>query len=122
MDCTNPLNSDLTLIEFENCKSAAEIIADRVPQANVVKAFNTTGSGNMMDAMFGIEQATMFICGNDKNAKKTVKLLAVELGFEVIDAGELDAARNLEALAMLWISLAYKQQLGPNIAFKLLKR
>ena len=48
--------------------------------------------------------------------------LASEIGFEPIDAGPLTQARTLEPLALLWISLAIKQGLGFEFAYKLLRR
>jgi hypothetical protein len=64
----------------------------------------------------------MFICGNDAAAKAAVVELTAELGFEVVDVGPLQASRLLEALAMLWIHLAYAQKMGSGIGFKLLRR
>jgi hypothetical protein len=43
---------------------------------------------------------------DDPQAKNVARELATVLGFEAIDAGGLSAARELEHLAMLWISLA----------------
>jgi predicted dinucleotide-binding enzyme len=54
--------------------------------------------------------------------KRTVIQLSNELGFETVDADPLTQARLLEPVAMLWISLAYAQGLGPNFAFKLVRR
>jgi 8-hydroxy-5-deazaflavin:NADPH oxidoreductase len=48
--------------------------------------------------------------------------LAMEIGFNVVDAGPLPNARLLENLALLWIELAFRQKMGPNIAFKLMTR
>lgn len=48
--------------------------------------------------------------------------LAADIGFDVVDIGSLANARMLENLALLWIELALRQELGPNIAFKLLRR
>ena len=64
----------------------------------------------------------MFYCGDDVKAKDTAAVLASDLGFEPVDAGPLRQARLLEPLALLWITLALKQGLGPNIAFKLMRR
>jgi predicted dinucleotide-binding enzyme len=64
----------------------------------------------------------MFICGDDAGAKKTVASLATELDFDVVDCGELRAARYLEPLAMLWIHLVFAAGYGQDIAFKLLRR
>lgn len=88
----------------------------------MVKTFNSTGSVNMVDPRYGSQPASMFLCGDDSKAKSVVARLGEEIGFEMIDAGPLANARLLEPLAMLWISLAYRQGLGPNIAFKLLRR
>src|SRR6185295_11202939 len=71
---------------------------------------------------FGSDRADLFICGDDTPAKKVVGELATDIGFDVVDVGSLANARMLENLALLWIELALRQQLGPNIAFKLLRR
>ena len=54
--------------------------------------------------------------------EETLLPATFDLGFEPVDAGPLRHARLLEPLAMLWISLAYVQGLGPGITFKLLRR
>ena len=90
--------------------------------ARVVKAFNSTGAGNMADTDYGAEKPSMFLCGDDPPAKVTVSHLASELGFEPVDCGPLTSARYLEPLCGLWITLAYKQGLGPDIAFRLVRR
>ena len=64
----------------------------------------------------------MFVAGDDAEAKKAVTQLSNDLGFETLDAGPLSQARLLEPVAMLWISLAYTGGLGPNFAFKLVRR
>ncbi len=122
VDCTNPLKPDLSGLEVGHTGSAAEEVARRAAGARVVKAFNTTGAENMRNPRFGPERASMFICGDDRPAKAVVTQLATDLGFETVDAGPLAAARLLEPLAMLWISLAYAQKQGTGVAFKLLRR
>jgi predicted dinucleotide-binding enzyme len=87
-----------------------------------VKAFNTTGAENMAEPVYGEQRTTMFICGDDEMAKGAAAQLAEELGFEVVDAGGLSAARHLESLALLWIHLARVAGLGRDIAFRLLRR
>ncbi|MCK4287099.1 MAG: hypothetical protein KAX18_12895 [Candidatus Lokiarchaeota archaeon] len=71
---------------------------------------------------FGSHIASTFICGNDLDAKSIVRKLGEEIGCDVVDAGPLETARLIEPLAMLWINLAYKQGMGTDIAFKLLRR
>lgn len=123
VDCTNPLLPDLSGLVLGTNNSAGEEVGRWAKGAKVVKAFNTIGAGNFGNPRFGSENASMFICGDDASAKAAVSKLAAELGFDVVDAGPLTAARLLEPLAMLWIHLAYKQGLGPSgHAFKLLRR
>jgi predicted dinucleotide-binding enzyme len=45
-----------------------------------------------------------------------------EAGLDPVDVGPLKNARLLEPLALLWVDLAFKQRLGLNHAFKLLRR
>jgi 8-hydroxy-5-deazaflavin:NADPH oxidoreductase len=122
IDCTNPLAPDLSGLTVGHDNSAGEEVARWAKGAHVVKAFNTTGAGNMSNAHYASDRPTMCICGDDAAAKSSVAALAEDLGFEAVDAGPLRTARLLEPFAMLWIDLAVKQGLGPNIAFKLLRR
>jgi predicted dinucleotide-binding enzyme len=122
VDATNPLRPGLDGLAVGPDTSAAEQIARWAAGASVVKAFNTTGSGNMEDSLYDGEPITMFICGDDEGAKRTVGELAGDLGFDVVDGGTLVAARHLESLALFWVHLAYKVGMGRDIAFKLLRR
>lgn len=121
IDCTNPITPDMQLA-VGTTTSAAEQIAGWAQGASVVKAFNTTGWNNMVDPIYHGERITMFICGDNAEAKDIVTDLAEDLGFEVVDAGDLTAARYLEPMAMLWIDLAVGQNLGRDVAFKLVRR
>ena len=67
-----------------------------------VKAFNSVGSGFMIDPQFKSGPPTMFICGNDDAAKRTVAGLVESVGWEVADMGSAVAARAIEPLCMLW--------------------
>ena len=122
VDATNPLRPDLSGLALGHTTSAGEQVARWAPGARVVKAFNTIGAQHMADPRFGDQPASMFVCGDDPAAKRTVAELAAALGFDPVDAGPLTQARLLEPLAMLWISLAYAQGHGTGIAFKLLRR
>ena len=125
VDCTNPVPLGANLMEgltLGHTTSAGEEVANWAKGAKVVKAFNTTGAGNMANPRFGADKSVMFIAGDDAQAKRTVVQLSNELGFETLDAGPLRQARLLEPLAMLWITLAFEQGLGPNFAFKIVRR
>ncbi len=122
VDCTNPVKPDLSDLTIGHSTSAGEQVASWAKGAKVVKAFNTTGAGNMANPTYGSQNATMFVCGDDAAARKTVGGLAEELGFEAVNAGPLASARYLEPMAMLWIQMAFSGGLGANFAFKILKR
>jgi 8-hydroxy-5-deazaflavin:NADPH oxidoreductase len=122
LDCTNPLLPDLSGLALGTTTSAGEQVAAWAPKARVVKIFNTTGYGNMANPVYGNDRNTMFYCGDDAAAKQVARELAAGLGFDPIDAGPLTQARLLEPLALLWITLALKQGLGMNIAWKLMRR
>ena len=102
--------------------SAAEKVAKWAEGAKVVKAVHTIGVESLDKLQFGTQQASLFICGDDLDAKSKTKQLGHDLGFDVIDVGPLTNARLIEPLAMLWIELAYNQGMGTDIAFKLLTR
>jgi predicted dinucleotide-binding enzyme len=121
-DCTNPLAPNLSGLVLGHDTSAGEQVAGWATGAQVVKIFNTTGANNMADPHFPEGPATMFYCGGDAPAKAVAAQLAKDLGFEPVDAGPLTQARLLEPLALLWISLAYRQGLGREFAFRLVHR
>jgi len=122
VDCINPLAPALEGLSIGTNSSAGEKVAEWAVGAKVVKAFNTTGAGNMADPQYAEGPITMFICGDDPDAKNKVATLAEVLGFGVCDAGGIKAARYLEAVAMLWIHLAFKQGRGSDFGFRLIKR
>jgi NADPH-dependent F420 reductase len=121
IDPTNPLTPDLRQLALDD-SSVAERIADLAKGAKVVKAFNTIGAQTLNNLIFGSNRADLFLCGDDTPSKRVVGELAADIGFDVVDIGSLANARMLENLALLWIELALRQELGPNIAFKLLRR
>lgn len=121
VDCTNPLNETFDGLALGYSESAAEKIAEWAPQAAVVKAFNTVSSATMANPDYNGQPAALFICGDDDDAKATVKDLADSLGFDTIDAGPLRNARYLEPFAMLYIYLAMNGR-GGNFAFQILNR
>lgn len=124
IDCTNPLKTDVSDLVLGHATSAAEEISEMAPGAKVIKAFNTAFADiyHSESRLFGSRMATMFYCGDDDGAKKTVAQLIRETGFEPIDSGPLKSARYLEPLAMLMIQLGYGQKMGTNIALSLIRR
>lgn len=107
IDTTNPLASEQPvngILSFSTGpnESLGEKVQMLIPNAHVVKAFNSVGSGLMIDPKFEQGTPTMFVCGNNPAAKSTVSAICVELGWEPYDCGDIAASRALEPLCMLW--------------------
>lgn len=122
LDATNPLAANARELVANPSLSGAELVRDWMGGARVVKAFNTTGSGNMVNPDYGAQRPTMPVAGDDEAAKAVAIALADEIGFAGVDTGPLSGARDLEHLAMLWIRMAYPLGNGPDFAFALLRR
>lgn len=101
-------------------QSASEDLADMLPGARVVKAFNSIGANNLEDPTFDGERPTMLIAGDDADAKAVVSSLAEDLGFEPVDAGPHTQSGALEALAGVWVKLS--SSLGRDFAFRVIRR
>jgi predicted dinucleotide-binding enzyme len=86
-----------------------------------VKAFNTVFAQNQSVGRIGNEKLTLFVAGDDAKAKQTVMQLGADIGFDPVDAGKLKAARYLEPMGMLMISLGYGLGMGTKIGYKLVK-
>jgi 8-hydroxy-5-deazaflavin:NADPH oxidoreductase len=91
------------------------------PDAHFVKAFNSVGNGQMVNPEFAGGKPTMFICGNDGAAKKSVAELLDQFGWETEDMGPVEAARAIEPLCMLWCIPGLARNDWSPHAFKLLK-
>ena len=115
-----PVNGVLSFFTPQN-QSLMEQLQKAYPSAHFVKAFNSVGSGQMVNPEFASGRPTMFICGNDKDAKKTVERILEQFGWDTEDMGAIEAARPIEALCMLWcIPGIGKNDWSPH-AFKLLR-
>lgn len=104
--------------------SVAEKVQQLAPNAAVVEAFNITFAEIIASESrdFGGDYSSIFYCGNDLDAKKTVAQLIEDCGYEAIDAGMLIVARSLETLATAWVQFAVASQLFPNLGLKALRR
>jgi 8-hydroxy-5-deazaflavin:NADPH oxidoreductase len=122
IDCTNPLKSDFSGLEVGFSSSGGELISKWADGADVFKTMNQIGARLMDAPSFGdIVKPVMFVCGEGKQ-KSSVILLVEQLGFAVIDAGELKTARLLEPYGMLWIHLALTRKVPGDFAFALLAK
>jgi len=102
--------------------SLMEQLQKEFPEAHLVKAFNSVGAPGMVNPQYaGGVRPTMFICGNNEAAKKTVAGILDQFGWETADMGAAEAARAIEPLCMLWCILGFTQNEWTH-AFKLLRK
>ena len=121
VDIANPLDFSkgmpASLIpELSNTNSLGEEIQKTFPGAKVVKTLNTMWAGLMVNPkMIGGGDHTAFICGNDAEAKNTMKSLMNEFGWKnenILDLGDISAARGTEAVLPIWLRIWSATQNG----------
>ena len=100
--------------------SLMERLQKEFPGARFVKAFNSVGSDLMVNPAFKGGKPTMFICGNDEAAKKSVGTILDQFGWEVADMGKAEGARAIEPLCLLWCIPGFLRDEWTH-AFKLLR-
>jgi 8-hydroxy-5-deazaflavin:NADPH oxidoreductase len=125
IDATNPLADAPPVngvLQFFTAldDSLMERLQKEFPQIRFVKAFNSVGSARMINPVYPQGRPSMFICGNDQAAKALVTRLLDELGWDAEDMGEVEAARAIEPLCMLWCIPGLRRNQWTH-AFKLLK-
>lgn len=119
VDPTNPLEPDLSGV-LEATLSVAEEIAILLPGASVVKAFNTVLGRRLAEPVVDGVRLDGFYAGDDERAKAAVAQLVAAMGFRPLDAGLLRAARSLEHLGFLNVSLNARHGWSWSSGWKLL--
>ncbi|HMW07680.1 MAG TPA: NAD(P)-binding domain-containing protein [Leptospiraceae bacterium] len=114
-----PVNGVLNFFTDLN-QSLMEKLQTSFPNLKFVKAFSCIGAPFMVNPNFSGGKPSMFICGNDENAKKDVSKILDQFGFETEDMGKVEAARAIEPLCILWCIPGMSQNKWAH-AFKLLK-
>lgn len=109
VDVANPLDFSKGMppsLSVCNTSSLAEQIQAAFPKARVVKALNTLNAQLMTNPSAVPGPHELFMCGNDAAAKAQVRQLLSEFGWkEVIDLGDITAARGTEMLLPIWLRL-----------------
>jgi 8-hydroxy-5-deazaflavin:NADPH oxidoreductase len=124
IDATNPIadappvNGVIQFFTDAN-SSLMEKLQNNYSDAKFVKAFSCVGNPFMYKPPFK-EGATMFICGNDDEAKKEVTNILTAFGWETEDMGKVEAARAIEPLCILWCIPGFIRNQWTH-AFKLVK-
>jgi len=125
VDTTNPLDFSKGVpprfsVTLDN--SLGEQIQNYIPDAKVVKAFNSIGAHIMPNPKREEGDPDFFLAGNDEAAKKQISEIVTKWGWKsVTDLGDISQAFWLEALAMIWINYGFKYNSWSQ-AFKLLKK
>ncbi|KAL4418746.1 hypothetical protein ABPG77_006419 [Micractinium sp. CCAP 211/92] len=107
LDATNPLDSELNELVWERGRSSAEVLQDALPESFVFKAFNTVGLEHMAapaGKLVNRRRLTLMYAGAEERAQQAGDLISA-VGFEPQYVGHIRHARNLEALAELYIHL-----------------
>jgi len=108
--------------ELTNTNSLGEEIQRTFPDTKVVKALNTMNCVLMVNPKLVPGSHDLFVCGNDADAKAKVSEILIK-GFgwpEVLDMGDITAARATEMLLPIWVRLMMKFQ-SPNFNFKIVR-
>ena len=111
LDLSNPLDFSKGTppsLFISNTDSLGELLQRTFPKARVVKALNTMWCGLMVNPRMLSEGSTTYVCGNDEDAKGTVKTLLKSFGWhdeEILDLGDLTGARATEGYLPLWLRI-----------------
>lgn len=118
VEISNPLKDDMSGLVIGHTTSAAEEVQKMVPDAKVVKAFNTIFAQIFFKGpdFGGGRRVPVLYAGDDVGAKEKIKRLAESMGFDTLHCGALTSARYLEPLGMLNITLGYGLEMGTDIA------
>jgi predicted dinucleotide-binding enzyme len=107
IDATNPLDfSDGDpALAVGHTDSGGEQIQRAIPDARVVKAFNTVGNALMVDPDLPSSPPVMFIAGEEEEAKGVVADVLADFGWNAFDVGGIERSRELESLCILWVAV-----------------
>lgn len=96
-----PVNGVLRLFTTPD-DSQLERLQREFADIHFVKAFNQIGAHGMVNPAFSGGRPTMFIAGNDTEAKRIISGILEQFGWDAEDMGHAEAARAIEPLSVLW--------------------
>jgi 8-hydroxy-5-deazaflavin:NADPH oxidoreductase len=113
IDLSNPLDFStgtvpVLIAELSNNNSLGETLQKEYPNIKVVKTLNTMWAGIMVNPNMLKESHVNFISGNDADAKAAVKIFLQEFGWKnenILDLGDITAARGTESLLPIWLRI-----------------
>lgn len=119
--CSLPMNDDDTGLVIAHTLSGAEALAEKLPESEIVAAFNTIPSEVLFDVFEARGKATrpsLVYCGDKETGKRVAAQLIRDAGFDPVDAGPLRIARYAEPFGLLIAQLAYEGDAGPELAYR----
>lgn len=117
VDLSNPITEDFSGLVVSGDTSAAESIAALLPDATVVKAFNTVFAQHYGTGLtVGGAPIQTYVASDDDAARDKVSALAKDIGLAPVNAGPLKNARYLEPLGFMNIQFGYVLGMGPTVA------
>ncbi|CAG7602572.1 NADPH-dependent F420 reductase [Leucobacter soli] len=122
VDITNPLNFETfdELVVAAGDSAAAEI-QRALPDARVLKAFNTNFAATLASGKAGESATTVLVAGDDAEAKSLLASAIEAGGIAAVDAGSLQRAHELEAIGFLQLTLAAGEKISWAGGFSLNK-
>jgi predicted dinucleotide-binding enzyme len=124
IDTSNPLDHSQGFppsLFVSNTDSLVEQLQRALPKVRLVKMFNTMANEVMVNPRGLSEDSTIFVAGNDPDARQTAAALAADLGWaDVFDLGDLTGARALEMFIPLWVRM-YVHLGRPNFNIKVVR-
>ena len=123
IDAMNPLDFSAGFppkLSIAGEDSLGERVQRALPDAKIVKAFNTIGNQYFVDPSLSEGLPTMLIAGNDEDAKRTVGDVLADFGWpDPIDIGGIEGSRELEAICIAWVKIGGRRGAWDH-GFKLL--
>lgn len=117
VDATNPVLQGLG----ERYTSGLDVIAEVVPDATLVKAFDTIGAETAQHPVIDGRGIFLPIAG-DPDGAEMVRNVAEQMGFDARVIGGRKQAHFLEEFAWLCIHMAVKVKVGADFGFAVLTR
>ena len=117
IDVSNPIKPDFSGLATDT--SAAEELQLHLPDAHVVKAFNTVFASNQAAPSAATAPIDGYVAGDDADAKREVMSLIESIGLNPLDVGPLSSSRYLEGMAYVNIGLNAQNGWSWTSAWKL---
>jgi 8-hydroxy-5-deazaflavin:NADPH oxidoreductase len=118
---SNPLNDNCDGLLTQPGISAAQELQRQLPNAKVVKAFNTVFASDFDQPVIQDQRLDCFIAGNDEDALEIVYELVKAAGFNPVIAGDLCVSGTLESMQLLLIQLVMQSQDKKVTGWKILQ-